>query len=69
MDTLPAKQPPQNHTRKPQKADIDRSSAYGQLVAATERLVSLVERMDKRSAGDQHRMTTQIHQIIKRYGR
>ena len=48
---------------------MDRSSAYGQLLMAAEKLMTLAQRMDKRSAGDQHRMTKQIHQIIRRFGR
>ena len=67
MDTLPARQPPAN--KKQPKMAVDRSSAYGQLLTAAEKLMALAERMNKRSAGDQHRMTKQIHQIIKRFGR
>jgi len=69
MDTLPQKQPPKNVSQQKTRMDVDQSSAYGQLLTAAERLFSLVQRMDKRSAGDQHRMTKQIHQIIKKYGR
>ena len=70
MDTLPQKQPPKNHQQKKQtQADVDRSSAYGQLLTAAEKLMSLAERMQKRSAGEQHKMTKQIRQIIKRFGR
>ena len=74
MDTLPQKQPPQNHQqhkqqKKQTQTDVDRSSAYGQLLTAAEKLLSLAERMQKRSAGEQHKMTKQIHQIIKRFGR
>ena len=69
MDTLPQKQPPKNVSQQKTRTDVDQSSAYGQLLTAAERLLSLAQRMDKRSAGDQHRMTKQIHQIIKKYGR
>ena len=74
MDTLPQKQPPQNHQqhkqqKKQTQTDVDRSSAYGQLLTAAEKLLSLAERMQKRSAGEQHKMTKQIHQIIRKFSR
>ena len=64
MDTLPAKQPPA--VQKP-AAEAERSSAYGQLLTAGEKLTSLIQRMAKRSTGDQHRLTKQIHQLIKKF--
>ena len=61
MDTLPAKKPPQ-----PQQTD--RASAYGQLLTAGEKLSVLISRMEKRSAADQHKLTKQLYQLMKKFG-
>jgi len=66
MDTLPQKQPPVSKAKAP---DVDRSTAYGQLLTASEKLASLVQRMSSRSPGDQHRLTKQIHHLIQKFKR
>lgn len=74
MDTLPQKQPPRNHKQVQQakpdvKADVDCSSAYGQLLTAGEKLMSLISRMERGSASNQHKLTKQIHQLIRKFNR
>ena len=54
---------------RPALLDLIRRKSAHELRQAAEKLLALAELMNKRSAGDQHRMTKQIHQIIKRFGR
>lgn len=70
MDAAPKSAPPaskSNTTTSSAQADIDRSSAYGQLLTAAEKLNELVSRMANRSPAQQHKLTKQLHALMKRF--
>lgn len=75
MDTLPAQTPPSSAKKQPEKKasaqqEIDRSSAYGQLVTAAEKLMDhVLNRMKKASPRTQAKMTKQIHILMKKFNR
>ncbi len=69
MDTLPKNTPPQNRKQAQTAPDVDRSSAYGQLLTAAEKLMATAQRMKKRSAREQHKLTKQIYQMVKKFNR
>ena len=60
MDALPSR------AASPQKAP---AGAYGQLVAAGERLAALIGRMQNRSAREQGRLARQLHVLIRKFER
>jgi len=70
MDAAPKSTPPASFKPllgKSAQSEIDRSSAYGQLVTATEKLNALVQRMATRSTAQQHKLTKQLHALMKRF--
>ena len=72
MDTLPKKNPPAPAQKAQPKAnpqqEIDRSSAYGQLVTAGEKLLDhIVQRMKKASPKNQSKLTKKIHILMKKF--
>ena len=70
MDTAPKSAPPASPKAaqpKPQPANVEPSSAYGQLLTAAEKLSALVQRMATRSPAQQHKLTKQLHALMKRF--
>ena len=70
MDAAPKSAPPASKTntsKSSAQADIDRSSAYGQLLTAAEKLNALVSRMATRSPAQQHKLTKQLHALMKKF--
>ena len=71
MDTLPQKQPPAPARQKVQtnlQQELDRSSAYGQLVTAGEKLLDhICQRMARSSPRNQAKLTKQIHLLLKKF--
>ena len=49
------------------QANIDRSSAYGQLLTAAEKFNALISRMATRSSNQQHKLTKQLHALMKKF--
>ena len=72
MDTLPAKNPPAPAKAQPKAKNaqeaIDRSSAYGQLVTAGEKMMDhILQHMKKASPRNQAKLTKQIHILLKKF--
>lgn len=68
MDAAPKSAPPASKpSASSAQAAIDRNSAYGQLLTAAERLNELVQHMSSRSAAQQHKLTKQLHALMKRF--
>jgi len=70
MDAAPKSTPPasKHASSNPSlQTAIDRSSAYGQLITATEKLNELVQHMSNRSAAQQHKLTKQLHALMKKF--
>ena len=66
MDAVPKSTPPAS-PKPGTQADLDRSSAYGQLLTAAEKLNALVQRMAIRSPAQQHKLTKQLHAVMKKF--
>jgi len=71
MDAAPKSTPPASvapsSAKSTRQKEIDRSSAYGQLVTAAEQLNALVQRMANRSPAHQHKLTKQLHALMKKF--
>ena len=71
MDAAPKSTPPASPKTAKSKANaqanIDRSSAYGQLLTAAEKFNDLISRMATRSSNQQHKLTNQLHALMKRF--
>jgi len=71
MDAAPKSTPPVSPKTAKSKANaqanIDRSSAYGQLLTAAEKFNDLISRMATRSSNQQHKLTKQLHALMKRF--
>ncbi|MBQ8536605.1 MAG: MBL fold metallo-hydrolase, partial [Clostridia bacterium] len=73
MDTLPKKTPPapakaQQPKKETRQQEIDRSSAYGQLITAGEKMMDhILNRMKKASPRNQAKLTKQIHILLKKF--
>ena len=68
MDAAPRSTPPASiSAQKTTQPDIERSSAYGQLLTASEKFHELVQRMSGRSAEQQHKLTKQLYALMKKF--
>lgn len=76
LAALDAAQPAQTPAFAPTKRQakqahkqLNRSTAYGQLLTAGERLLELVQSLQNRSAKEQNRLTKQINHLLKAFGK
>ena len=61
----PSQAPAHAQSQKQIHKEVNRSTAYGQLLTAGEKLMEAIHAMQNRSAKEQHRLTKQIHGLLK----
>lgn len=61
----PSQAPAHAQSQKQIHKEVNRSTAYGQLLTAGEKLMDAIHAMQNRSAKEQHRLTKQIHGLLK----
>ncbi len=66
MDAAPKSAPPA-YAPKASAGKGERTGAYGQLLAAAEQFAALVKRMETRSPAQQHKLTKQLHALMKKF--
>lgn len=61
----PSQAPAHAQSQKQIHKEVNRSTAYGQLLTAGEKLMDAIRAMQNRSAKEQHRLAKQIHGLLK----